>query len=323
MGNKPEKTQSSSNTLIGIAFMILNALCISITVITSKQLAQSLHPNQVVFLYKIVVLAVIIPWCFFGGIKKNLKTKKLGLHVSRGALSVIGHLCFMSALYKMNALDVTALAYLEPIIIMIIGVVYFKEQFTITKVTMLILSLLGALFISCPSIITGEAMPIMNKYYIYIFLALIFWAMNNVSVKILGKTEHTKAQLFYLTSVSSIISLPIAMQDWRPLEWWHLKFLVILGASHLLHSVSFFKALKKADISIVMPFDYTRLVFTGLLAYMFLNEVPSDTSMIGYLLITLGGIIFIRQETINYRKKTKKAKEEKIKELEAEYELDL
>lgn len=321
MGHGSEKLIHSSKVFAGIAFMILNALCISITVITSKQLAQSLHPNQVVFLYKIVVLLVIIPWCFMGGIKKNLRTKKLGLHVSRGALSVIGHLCFMSALYKMNALDVTALAYLEPIIVMVIGVVYFKEQFTKAKVLMILFSLTGAVFIGCPALITQGVMPSFNKNYIYIFLALIFWAMNNVSVKVLGKTEHTKSQLFYLTLVSSIISLPLAMQDWRHLEVWHIKFLAILGASHLLHSVAFFKALKYADMSIVMPFDYSRLVFTGILAHVFLSEVPNEYSIIGYCLITLGGIIFIRQETINYRKKNKKAKEEMIKALEAEYDL--
>jgi len=322
MGHTSEKLINSSKVFAGIAFMILNALCISITVITSKQLAQSLHPNQVVFLYKIVVLLVIIPWCFMGGIKNNLRTKKLGLHISRGALSVIGHLCFMSALYRMDALDVTALAYLEPIIIMIIGVIYFKEQFTTAKVLMLLFSFSGAMFIIRPTILTHGHMPNFDKNYIYIFLALIFWAMNNLSVKVLGKTEHTKAQLFYLTSVSSMISLPIAMQDWHPLEMWHVKFLVILGASHLLHSVAFFKALKYADMSIVMPFDYTRLIFTGILSYMFLNSgIPNEYSMIGYALITLGGIVFIRQETINYRKKNKKAREEQLKALESEYEL--
>jgi S-adenosylmethionine uptake transporter len=225
----------------------------------------------------------------------------------------------MSALYKMNALDVTALAYLEPILIVVIGIVYFKEQFTGTKLTMILLSFIGAMFIVRPTFMTSNINSSSDS--IYIMLALIFWAMNNLSVKVLGRTEHTKAQLFYLTSVSSLISLPIAMQKWHTLEIWHIKYLLILGISHLLHSVSFFKALKYADMSIVMPFDYTRLLFTGIMSYAILEEIPNSYSIIGYCFITLGGIIFIRQETINYRKNSKKAREAQLRTLESEYEL--
>lgn len=316
------KTDHASKTLAGIMFMLLNALCVSFTVIISKDLTRSLHPNQVLFLYKIAVLIMIVPWCFIGGVKRNLKTKKLGFHVARSAFSVIGHLCFLTALASnMNPLDVTALTYLEPIILMVIGATYFKEKFTNSKLMMIALSFVGAMFITRPSLLTDGALPKLNMNYIYITLALIFWAMNNLTVKILGKTEHTKAQIFYVMTFSAIFSLPLALQEWHPLETWHIKYLAILGTFQLLHSIAFFKALKHADISIVMPFDYCRLLFTGLLAYLVLNQVPNQYSIIGYVFITLGGMIFVRQEAINYRRKNKKAKEEQEAILESEYEI--
>lgn len=322
MGHSSEKIIPASKVLAGIVLMIANAMCVSITVITSKHLTHSLHPNQVAFLYKIAVLIVVIPWCFMGGIKKNLSTKKLGLHIARGAFSIVGHLCFLSALASsMNPLDVTALTYLEPIILMVVGVAYFKEKFTNVKLIMVLFSLAGAMFIIKPSLLTQGVMPKLDMNYVYIFLALIFWAMSNLAVKVLGRTEHTKAQLFYVLTFSSLLSLPLAMQEWRPLEMWHAKYLAILAVFHLLHSVSFFKALKYADISIVMPFDYSRLLFTGLLAYVFLGQMPNEFSVVGYCLITVGGLVFIRQETINYRKNNKKAREAQLNTLEAEYEL--
>lgn len=320
MQSTNEKSANHGKIIYGISMMLLHAFCMSVVVITSKQLTQSLHPNQVAFLYKAAILFAIIPWCFVGGIKKNLRTKKLGLHAARGAFSISASLCFLSALSKINALDVTALTYLEQILIMIIGVVYFKEKFTNTKLTLVLLSFIGAMFIARPSILTHGVMPSFNMDYTNIFLALIFWAMNNTAIKVLGKTEHTKAQLFYMLLISSMFSLPLAMQEWRPLETWHIKYLVILAISHLLHSVAFFKALKHGEMSTVMPFDYTRLLFTGIMSYLFLNEIPNSYSIIGYCLMVLGGMIFIRYEALSYRLKSKKAKEEKLQELGSEYE---
>jgi drug/metabolite transporter (DMT)-like permease len=58
-----------------------------------------------------------------------------------------------------------------------------------------------------------------------------------------------------------------------------------------------FYTVKLADMSAVMPFDYTRLFFTGILAYLFLGEVPDQYSLIGYMLITISGILLIFYET--------------------------
>ena len=46
-----------------------------------------------------------------------------------------------------------------------------------------------------------------------------------------------------------------------------------------------------------MPFDYTRMVFTGVFGYLFLNESPKESSAIGYILIALSGIALIIYET--------------------------
>ena len=316
-----EKNKDNSKILQGIFLMILHALCMSIITITSKQLImQGLHPKQVAFLYKATVLFAIIPCCFFGGLKKNLHTNKLGLHITRGALSTFATLCYLSALKQINALDATALTYLEPILMMVIGVMYFKETFTNTKFMLIVFSFIGAMFIVKPSFLTDGSLPNLNMGYVYILMALGFWSLNNISIKLLGKTEHTKAQLFYMLLISSALSLPLALEQWKSLEIWHLKYLVILAVCHLLHSVSFFKALKHGEISAVMPFDYTRLLFTGIMSYVFLNEVLNGYSIVGYCMMVCSGVIFIRYEALSFSSKSKKAKEEKLKEFGAEYD---
>ncbi len=280
-----------------ILLMILHAVAMSGLYVVSKKLTYTLHPNQVAFLYKFVILVAIIPWCFVGGIKANLKTTKLGMHVARGTFSIMASLCFFYALSKLNVLDAAAITYLEQTLIVFVGIVFFKEKMNIGKLIFLLCGLVGALLIIKPGF------QEFNKYYVYLFMALLFWAGNNISIKVLGKTERSKGQLFYVTLFSSLFSFPLALQSWKPIELWHLKYLVVLAICYLIHSAALFKAFKFADISTVMPYDYTRLLFGGIFGYIIFKEVPDTISLIGYSIITLGGLYLIHFEA---RKKCKK-----------------
>jgi S-adenosylmethionine uptake transporter len=235
----------------------------------------------------------------------------MGLHVARGTFSLLGTLCFFVGLSQIGVTDAAAITYLDHIIVILIGFWYFKEKLSHPKVAMIILSFVGVLFIIKPGI-SG-----FNFYYFYLFLAVIFWALNCTVIKMLGSTERTKAQLFYVMLFSSVFSLPLALHEWRAIEPWHVKYIFAIAVCYLIHAISFFKALKYADISTVMPFDYCRLVFTGLLGIVFLSDVPDTYAFIGYVMIVIGGIYSISHEARKEKSKISRAESNK---LEAEYE---
>ncbi len=302
-----------SDSIHGILMMLIQAFAMAIVYNVSKILTHSMHPHQVTFLYKATVLILILPWCILQGIKKTISTKKLGTHVARGTFSIMGSLCFMHAIHHLNVIDAVAITYLEHIIIVLIGVLYFGEKAYYQKFIFVIMSFIGALLITAPGFHK------FNTYYIFLFLALIFWAVNNCAIKVLGKTEHTKTQLFYVMLISSMLSLPLALAEWKPIHTQDLGLLFLLAISYLIHVIGFFKAFKYADISVVMPFDYVRLIFTGLVGYLMLNEAPeSYYSYCGYGMITIAGIYYIHFET--GKSKNSKKDDKSIGELESKYE---
>ncbi len=296
--SKEKNKYKPSKTVSGILMMMIHALSMSVLYIISKNLTQVLHPFQVAFLYKFTILFSIIPWCFSGDYKKNMKTKRIGMHIARGTFSLLGTVCFFVAVSNLPVSNAAAITYLDHILVVLIGILYFKEQISNAKIITIILSFLGALLIIKPGFV------IFNKYYIFLFLALVFWALNCTIIKILGSTERTKAQLFYMMLFSSMFSLPFALYEWKPLEVWHTKYIFAIALCYLVHSVAFFKAFKFADMSTVMPFDYSRLVFTGVLGYVILSEIPDNYSLFGYILIIIGGMFSIFYEARkNYQEK--------------------
>lgn len=294
----------------GVMFMVIHALAMSISYVFSKELSQTLHPFQVAFLYKFAILICIIPWCFYGDYKKNLKTKRLGMHVARGTFSLLGSLCFFVAVRGLDIGNATAVTCLEKIIIVMIGIFYFKEKLTHAKFVLITLICCGVVLIVKPGVVA------FNSYYIYLFLAVLFWASNTTVVKVLGSTERTKAQLFYVMMFSSLFSFPMALYEWKSIEPWHFKLILGAALCYLVHSVAFFKAFKFAEMSTVMPFDYTRLIFSGLLGFFILGEAPDQYSIFGYVLIIVGGIYALLYEAHKKRKVTEATRSE----LKQEYE---
>jgi S-adenosylmethionine uptake transporter len=336
-----EKHDHNHKALIGILFMLLNALAISVIYAVTKELTKDISSNLVVFLYKFSILICILPWCFKDGLS-SMKTNRLLLHASRGFLSVGGSLSLFYAIKHIELIDITAIGYIEQVVLVIIGIIYFKEEATLAKAIGVILSFAGAILVVNPALLdlnsSSKFLSNINPYYIFVFMSIAFWASNCTVIKVLGKTEKTKVQLFYVLIFSSITAFPLAFMKWNtfaslgviqlryPYEFTplselglkpeHIKFLALLALGYFTHSIAFFKALKHAELSTVIPFDYSRLVFAGILGLLLFGETPEFGSLIGYTLIVVSGIYLVRSET----KRRKKIKESTIKELESEYE---
>jgi S-adenosylmethionine uptake transporter len=210
------------------------------------------------------------------------------------------------AVSVMNVLNAAAISELTPVFMVIAGVLVFNEKLTTPKVVLLLGSITGIFFIKDFTTIGKDP----NPGYWFAFLALIFWSLNNVVVKKLTKTEHSRAQLFYSSLFASIFAFPIAcfqytfdftnysldlnIATWPDFSAKAILLILSAGMASLLHKVSFFRAYKLADMSVVGPFDYLRLPFTGIFAYLILDEgITNNYSLIGYCLIVLSGIYFI------------------------------
>jgi S-adenosylmethionine uptake transporter len=284
-----------------------------------------------------MILIFALPWCLSSGFH-GLKTEKIWLHASRGLFSTLGALSIFYAIKHIGLGDVTAITKLEQIALLIIGILYFKEQITKTKIGVIIVSLLGAVMIIRPDFFpygpdnTAESVGF-NSYYVFVFLTIVFWGINSTVIKVLGKTEKTKVQLFYVMLFSCMIAFPVSFMEWHTytkiwvveikypthfvdvtalgLEWGHLKYIALLALCYFGHVVGYFKAFKHAELSVVVPLEYTRLVFAGILGYIFFAETPLAVSLGGYVLIIFGGLFLFKAEH-------RKAKKQRLKELEAE-----
>ena len=293
--------------------MVVNAFFMSLLYVIVKVLTRDFHfsSNQVGLLYKLSILIITLLSCIKLGFVHHLKTKKLMFHALRGFFSIAGSLSMFYAVSMLKVINAAAISELTPAVMVIAGIVVFNERFTLPKAILLLGSIIGVLFIED---FQGFGKNTESEPgYLYAFLALIFWSVNNVIIKKLTKTEHSRAQLFYSSLFASLFALPLSffnfsydfsnvsldatVAKWPAFSYIATSLMISAGISSLLHKVSFFRAYKLSDMSIVGPFDYLRLPFTGIFAYLILGEsVTSLYSLMGYGIIVASSVYFIIQK---------------------------
>lgn len=316
---------NKNNKLRGIGYMILNSFALSLIYILMKKLSIDLNSSQVVFFYKFCCLIIIMPWVLNEGIQV-LKTPQLKLHILRGFFSAAGSLFFMYSLQYVKVVNATALSYLEQVLWAIIAILFFGEKFSFSKLIAIFVSFLGALAIIYPGLI-NLSFPFINiskisitdynEYYTFTFLAVLSWTANSVSVKILGRTAKNKTQAFYSLLFSSFFAFPVAFLSWKcvnvgfnlpiipdkfiPFYSLELKpiyalYFIIITICYVTHSVAFFKAMKKANMSALAPYHYLKIIFVGIMGYLIFGQSPDNTVYYGYIMIIGSGIFLVRHE---------------------------
>ena len=336
------------NNVYGIFFILIHAFSIALLYTVQKQLVKTIPPSQMVLLYKFTLFVFISAWVLRRGFN-NIKTPYLKLHIVRSFFSTCGSLCLAYGLKHTELVSATALGYIEQILWAIIGISFFKEQMTKLKLAAILISFSAVMLITFPElpnnfiqIINGRKIEIplgsgFNPYYFFIFAAACFWACNTGLIKVLGKSGvKNEVQAFYVLLFALMFSAPVALINWQwnPLEGLPIYLpsivsfisifdidlnatqmiqLGMLAGLYFMHVIAFFLAAKYADMSILSPFDYTRLIFTAISAYYFIGEIPTQpVKYVGYAMIIIsGGMLFM---TEHRKRKTKALIEQRLEE---------
>lgn len=295
-----DKTQKKTQ-LAGIGFMLLHCMIISLLVILAKILGQKGYPAiQVVFFQSFGAFILILPFAFKKYGKNLIQTKKLNLHILRALLGVISFVIYFYSLKFVNLNDARAVALFGPVISFIFGILFFKEVFDYKKITALALSLIGG------AIILNPASPSFHIALFLVIVAMFMWSVIDVIIKKMSKSESTVKQLFFLTGFLSIFSIIPAVFYWKNIANSNEFYLLILtGILFLFNVMAIFLAIKNANLTTIMPFDFSGMVFTAILSYFLLGEIISLNTLIGAVVIFISSLYLIFNENKKSKELTK------------------
>jgi drug/metabolite transporter (DMT)-like permease len=271
--------RSAGPELRGILLICVSTLGFAVMHTLIRYASAELHPFQIAFFRNVFGFLVFLPILAGGGFA-FLRTRRIGLHALRGALNICAMLMFFYALSVVEVARATALAFSAPVFAGILSVAFLGERFRIHRWSAIAAGFVGMLVILRPGLIPLELGPLL------VVVSSALWATVMIIIKIMSRTESSLAIVAYMNIFLAIYSILPALfvWQWPTAEGWLL--MVAIGVTGTLGQLGLSQALAETEPTVVMPFDFLRLIWVAGLGFVVFGEIPDIFVWVG------GAIIF-------------------------------
>ncbi len=271
----------------GIGLITAAFFCAAVMSALSKA-ATGVPPLLLLFLQYGISFLVFAPSIAREGIGM-LRTEHLGLHAFRSVSGSICQLLFFLSVQSIPLMDSVLLSNAAPLFIPLVVLVWFRKSVQPMVWLSLLIGLAGIILIIKP----GPQM-FQNPASLLALLAAVFSALALVATNKLSETEPPMRILVYNFGISTVLLAPVCVFAWKPPTPHQWLLLAGVGGFYALTQYLIILAYRHADAAQISPFNYTVVIFSGLLGWWFFGNVPDGLAVAGALLICAGGILSMR-----------------------------
>lgn len=191
-----------------------------------------------------------------------------------------GLICNFWAIGYLKLGDSSILQKMAPFFSIVMSIFILQEKPNLTSIVSVLVALIGAAFVVKP----GQGL--LGLPALVGLLGGFCAGTAFTFVRKLGTHGVRGAQIvFYFSFISSIALLPICLLQFRPLSAEQLLFLTGAGLCAAVGQIFVTKAYSYASAKEISVFDYSQVIFSAILGFVILGELPDIYSFIGYALI--------------------------------------
>lgn len=283
--------KNMSPTFRGIILISISTVGFTTMHMMVRLLSGELHPFQIAFFRNFFGLIVFLPVLLRHGLDP-FKTKRLPLQIFRSILNIVAMLTFFYALSISPLARVTALGFSAPIFAAVLSFVILGERFRLHRWSAILLGFVGALIILRPGIIPLDLGS-------FLVLASTFvWGFTLIVIKVLARTDSSMTITCYMSVLLTIFSLGPAIWFWRAPQFETWFWLVAIGISGTLAQLLMVQALKEGETTVVLPFDFLKLIWATIFGYWLFAETVDLWTWVGAAVIITSGIYVAYRERV-------------------------
>jgi drug/metabolite transporter (DMT)-like permease len=267
--------------------MVLGAACVALQNGMIRIVSAEIHTFEIVFFRNLFGLAAMLP--FLGGIGLGMfRARHPGQLLLMSVWHLLGMVGFFLAIVYLPLAEVIALAFSKPLFATVGAALILREVVRARRWSAVALGFAGVLIVLQPG---AQAI---SPYAVLVLLGALMGAITSLMIKRLTATEAVSTIVWYQALFATVLALPLCLLQWRmpdPTGWLLLTAIGALGTVSWLTAT---RAFFLIDASAVVPFEFLRLPFAALVAYLWFAEVPSVWTWLGGASI-FGTSIYIAQ----------------------------
>lgn len=279
----------------GMALMMIAAILNMSMAAILKGLVKDLPVFEVAFLRHLFGTMILLPLLLRPG-ANPFRTQRFSLHCLRAVLNIVAILAYFTAVSLVPLAQVTALGFTSPLFACLFAVMVLGEVLRRSRVIGLLLGLAGAVIILRPGFqeISPGAMLALGS--------ALFWAGAMTCIKSLSRTDSSVAVVFYAAVLQMPIAFVLTLFVWRTPTLTQLGLMVVIAIIGTLAQLSITQAFREADSTVVLPMDFTKLIWASLLGYFLFGELPDIWAWVGGAVV-FSGVLWVGYSEARRRKK--------------------
>ena len=214
------------------------------------------------------------------------KKRHWSLLLARAAFGTLGLLCNFYAVDHLNISDASMLNKMSPFFAILVSYFLLQESINLFQGGIVAAAFLGSLLIIKPNPANMALLPSL------VGLTGGFGAGVAYSIVRLMSRKGINSSLivFVFSAFSCLVCLPFFILNPAPMSMSQLGCLLVagtFGCSGQLCITSAYSFAPARDISV---YDYTQVIFSALLGWVFFAQLPDAMSVLGYVVICGAGI---------------------------------
>jgi drug/metabolite transporter (DMT)-like permease len=232
----------------------------------------------------------------------SIATKRLPAHIVRAIVGLSAMAFTFNGIVALPLAEATTIGFTVPIFATILGALWLREPTGWHRWGAVIAGFVGVLIVARPG---GDHFPLWGAG------CALAGAFGTASVSILlrqiGKTESALTTVFWFSALSLIplsVVYALAVQPHGLVAWACLAGVGILGG---LAQIAMTTSLRLGPVSVVVPMDYSSLLWATLLGWLVFDTLPAEATWFGAPIIVASGLYIVWREHVRRQDETEQA----------------
>ena len=280
----------SGGTLAGIGLMLIGVFLFALNDAIGKWLVGTYSVGELLLVRSVAALVLLAPFIWRGGIAAFANAPRPGLQVLRVVLSSLEVAMFFWAVAYLPLADVVTFYLAGPIYVTALSALMLGEKVGWRRWSAVLVGFAGVIVALRPSPAT------MTLPALIALAGSMFFALLMITTRMLRNTSNTVLVANQITG-TLIFGMVTAPFGWITPTLNDFGLLVLFGVISIVAIVCLNRSLTLAPASVVVPYQYTMILWAIALGYAVFGDVPDIAMFAGALIITAAGLfIFWREQ---------------------------
>ena len=211
------------------------------------------------------------------------------MHLGRGVFHVAAVICWFYAMSRIPLAEVTAIGYLNPVLMTIGTALIFGEVLAMRRIVAVGVAIIGAIIVLRPGLRE------LSMGHLSQVAAAVFFAGSYLYAKRMSATIAAGQVVAMLSLIVTILLAPLALLVWVPMTWVQVGALGIVGLAATSGHYCMSRAFGVAPVSVTQPVVFLQLVWASILGLTVFGEAVDPFVILG------GGVIVASVTYIAWR----------------------